>query len=423
MRSGFFSQKETKEIKYTVKLLPSCSTCKLYKQCMHGKMKPYGLNKKKILILGEAPGQEEDASGIPFIGPSGNELKKHLRQIDIDMYQDCVIYNAVNCRPPKNRKPTINEINYCRPSVDYVIEKYEPKVIIPLGESALRSLIGHRYLGGFASANDSAFTISSWIGWEIPDTDLKCWIVPNYHPSYILRQKDDFNSPALNKIFRDNLRKAVNVIEKEIKHESVKVIQLKDSKEVNKLFNKMLGEKEPFVLTYDYETTGLKPHRTDIHRIISCSICFNESYSISFLMNSNIEDNWRKILQSTTIKKTAHNMKFEEAWNRVILKTKSKSWLWDSMIAAHVLNNRKRTTSLKFQAYVRFGITDYNSHIQPFLMSTESSANGINRIDQIPTSDLLEYNGYDSLLEYRLAKVQIKEMNLPIQYFKNMEFL
>ena len=79
------------------------------------------------------------------------------------------------------------------------------------------------------------------------------------------------------------------------------------------------------------------------------------------------------------------------------------------MLAAHVLDNRPGTTGLKFQAFVLLGQKSYNDHIEP-LLETKSKKTHINRIHEIDMDDLLFYNGLDSLLEYKVANIQMNMM-------------
>jgi hypothetical protein len=129
----------------------------------------------------------------------------------------------------------------------------------------------------------------------------------------------------------------------------------------------------------------------------------------------------KKVLTHERIWKIAANMKFEEIWSREILKIRVANWLWDSMLAAHNLDNRQEITGLKFQAYVNYGIIDYDSHIKPFLQSKEeNNGNAFNRIHEVDLFDLLTYCGIDSMLEYRLAFDQMKLMGIldPAYYVK-----
>ena len=87
----FFQESSILELtqKKVESLVPKCGVCRLYKSCQSPKMKPYGKGRKGILILGEAPGKEEDKRGKPFVGPFGRFLKDHLEMVGIDMDRDC----------------------------------------------------------------------------------------------------------------------------------------------------------------------------------------------------------------------------------------------------------------------------------------------------------------------------------------------
>ena len=104
--------------------------------------------------------------------------------------------------------------------------------------------------------------------------------------------------------------------------------------------------------------------------------------------------------------KIAQNLKFEDRWTRVKLGHPVRNWLWDTMLAAHVLDYRRGITSLEFQAFVQLGVQLYDKHIKPYLKSVGQSR--FNRIKELDLKDLLLYNGMDSLLTYKIAMKQMK---------------
>jgi hypothetical protein len=95
-----------------------------------------------------------------------------------------------------------------------------------------------------------------------------------------------------------------------------------------------------------------------------------------------------------------------------------QNWYWDPMLATHILDNRSDITALKFQAFVQFGVADYDSAVHPFLEAVEKkNGNAVNRIDElIKTVDgqrkLLIYNGLDSIYEYMLAMKQMDQLGM-----------
>ncbi len=93
-----------------------------------------------IMIIGEAPGADEDEHGLPFVGRAGQLLTNMLEAIDIKR-EDVFIANIIKCRPPNNRRPTNDEINECEPYLHKQIELIKPKLILVLGLTAVSSLL------------------------------------------------------------------------------------------------------------------------------------------------------------------------------------------------------------------------------------------------------------------------------------------
>jgi DNA polymerase-1 len=201
--------------------------------------------------------------------------------------------------------------------------------------------------------------------------------------------------------------------EKEDYKNRVKI--LTDSEEVLNLLNQVFDKK--ISLTFDYETTGLKPYREG-HKIIIIGIAIdNKAYAFPFdyrnyWNNSQfrmISRIWKKILKDKNIKKTAHNVKFEQSWSKEILKVDPVGWKWDSMLFQHVLEGRHGVTGLKFQSYVRWGVKDYSKDIEQYLKSSDNIA--FNKLEEAPLDKLCFYCGLDALLTDKLCKEQKGEMN------------
>jgi len=146
--------------------------------------------------------------------------------------------------------------------------------------------------------------------------------------------------------------------------------------------------------------------------IVSNAICFNGRETIAYMMDDpKVVQETKKLLISDSTEKIASNMKFEERWTDIKLQYPVSNWVWDTMLASHTQDCRREIGSIKFQTYVRFGIGDYDSHIHPYLVAPGS--NEVNRIRELSPEDLLLYNGLDSLLEYKVAEEQMREMGLP----------
>jgi DNA polymerase len=402
MSFGFFDDSNYVQNR-PVSTIKQCGKCKLYQTCITPKMKPSGEGKKGIFILAEAPGKTEDERGTQLVGQAGKRLKYSLKKFGIDLHKDCRKYNSVNCRPPKNATPTDSQIDSCRPDVIKEIKRFKPKLIIALGSVAIKSLLGHRWhkdVGG----------INKWRGFTFPDFENNCWFSSSFHPSFIERDKQG-NAAEL--IFHQDLKNILSYLNKPLPQEEnlkEKIKILYDPSETKKVLKRIIKKKPP-LLAFDYETTGLKPNARG-HKAVCCSVCYEQDRAYSFMMDDEIIPIFKELVTNPFIGKIASNMKFEHIWTKTLLKVDVASWIWDTMLAAHCLDNRPDITSLKFQALIHWGIWDYDSHIAPLLEATGDSGNAPNQIHLIDPDDLLEYCGIDSLLERRLAFLQMKTMGI-----------
>jgi len=405
MIEGFFTKKETESKSRPTGKSQSCISCGLYRDCNHPKIQPFGNFKKKILNIGEAPGDADDRNGKPFQGKAGKLLQQTYEELGIDLFEDCLNINAVNCKPidkQKNSRPPTNiEVDCCRKRVFNIIEEYKPKVIILLGNSALYSLIGHRWkkdLGG----------VAKWRGFTIPDQDFKAWLCPTFHPSFFEKITNSYNryeEPIENLIWKQDLEQAFQLLTTPLPIYVEPVIDIIEDLSV---LNNIKYES-----AFDYETTGLKPHATG-HRIVCASIADTENHAYVFLMPKTRREQkpFLDYLTDPNRKKIAQNMKFEHCWSKVRLGVDVEGWVWDTMIATHVFDNRPGICGLKFQVYIQFGIVDYDSEVSPYLGSVENNnANSINRIQELlkqrgGKEALCKYCGLDSIHELRLANKQ-----------------
>ena len=132
----------------------------------------------RLMVIGEGPGAQEDASGLPFVGRAGQLLDQMLASVGIDANREAYICNVVKCRPPENRKPTPLEMAACRPWLLRQIVAVDPAVILLTGATALEGVLGVK--GGITQLR------GRWQqGKEEPLTGR--WLLPIFHPSYLLR--------------------------------------------------------------------------------------------------------------------------------------------------------------------------------------------------------------------------------------------
>lgn len=128
----------------------------------------------KLMIIGEGPGANEDATGLPFVGRAGKLLDKILEAGNIDRKTETFICNIVKCRPPGNRPPTPDEAAQCRPYLEAQIEFVKPKLILLAGATAVQHIL---------KVKDPISRIrGKWFDYK---NDAR--VMPVFHPSYLLR--------------------------------------------------------------------------------------------------------------------------------------------------------------------------------------------------------------------------------------------
>jgi len=156
-----------------------CKKCGLYKERITP-VSGEGNAKAEIIFVGEAPGANEDKTGVPFCGKAGEVLDELLETAGMKR-EDIYIANILKCRPPNNRNPQEEEVEACTPYLDRQIEVINPKVICCLGNFAV-SYIMRKFglkdkVQGISRIHGSVFTYSSIFG------SIK--IVPLYHPAVV----------------------------------------------------------------------------------------------------------------------------------------------------------------------------------------------------------------------------------------------
>ena len=131
-----------------------------------------------LLLIGEAPGAQEDAQGLPFVGRAGQLLDQMLQSVGLDSERDAYICNVIKCRPPDNRRPTPAEIAACRPFLLRQIALVDPRLILLVGATALEGVLGIK--GGITRLR------GQWRQGEGEGMEGRA-LMPILHPSYLLR--------------------------------------------------------------------------------------------------------------------------------------------------------------------------------------------------------------------------------------------
>lgn len=162
----------------------SCDLCKTRNKVVFGQ----GSHTPNILIVGEAPGEEEDEAGTPFMSKAGSKLDSILAYVGVKR-EDVYITNTVLCRPPNNRTPRKEEMDACKWRLDLQVKLLKPKLIILLGRSALEQFRGEPIKGGLNQYFcDKHAKTGGWMNYKVGDCESK--VLVTYHPSYHLRSPE-----------------------------------------------------------------------------------------------------------------------------------------------------------------------------------------------------------------------------------------
>ena len=168
--------------------------CELYKSSTNMVFSD-GNPKSKIMLIGEAPGHDEDIQGKPFVGRSGKLLDKMLEAIELNR-EKVYIANIIPWRPPSNRRPTDEEIEICLPFIKKHIELIKPKVLMLLGSTATFALL--KNTEGITKIR------GKWVDLNLNNISVPT--LPTFHPAFLLRQ------PAQKKHVWEDLKSLKNKV-------------------------------------------------------------------------------------------------------------------------------------------------------------------------------------------------------------------
>jgi DNA polymerase len=154
----------------------ACRACKL---CGTRRNTVFGVGDRQAdwLIVGEAPGENEDIQGEPFVGQAGKLLDNMLKALGLSRREKVYIANVLKCRPPGNRNPEPEEVSQCEPFLRRQVQLLQPKIIVAMGRFAVQSLLGTTEAIGKLRGQRHSYA-------GVP-------VVVTYHPAYLLRSLPD----------------------------------------------------------------------------------------------------------------------------------------------------------------------------------------------------------------------------------------
>ncbi|HUU23600.1 MAG TPA: uracil-DNA glycosylase family protein, partial [Phycisphaerae bacterium] len=312
-----------------------------------------------IMAVGEAPGCDEDEQGIQWRGKAGGMLRRSLARYGVDLDRDCVMANAVACRPVDekghNREPTPDEVRHCRQRLEGDIEAAGPGLILALGSTAIAAVLSDAPPG-------LALNATTMHGRVVPCRRWNVWVACGMHPAWYVRQDGQFDGRM-----DDMLAKALATLAARpelpptLEPEAFEIVE--DAAMLEGLLGRLgRGEAE---VALDYETTGLDPWARGF-KVLSLAVTddpargwcipLDHPHALWGGQRDRVVKMVRQFLQSQC-PKVIQNWQFEELVSRVALGVGVNNVVCDTMVREHVLDNRRGVCSQEFQEYVRYGDT------------------------------------------------------------------
>lgn len=380
-----------------IESMKKCQLCDLSETCQTVRIDPDG--KGEIVFLGEAPGAEEDKMGRPFIGASGSLLRKILSQLEIDpaRYR---FTNSVRCRPPGNKTPSQKQIKACLPHLYQEFIDNPPKIIVPLGNTALKSLRA-------AGLLNIPGTIMNLHGKVIEEGD--CLIIPMVHPSYVLQNPNGIE------MYKDSMEVLERVVN-EGAPPPPEEVSYDFSDKIEDLEAALEEACKHELVAYDIETSRLHP-REEGAFMVSFALTWKTKQAFGFALDDSNRDQalkllHDKLLENSKVRKIIQHAKFELRWSMNIGRTILN--MADTMLMHWHVDERNRTHGLDKLALDYTDMGFYSSDLEQYKASHKEADPDKEYLDpktgekvpgsyaNIPMEILLPYNCMDTDAAFRI---------------------
>lgn len=418
-----------------------CKRCGLVSEGNRNNFMPMtqGSNSNSILVVGEAPGANEDRVGRQFVGKSGKKLREildvvldgeHSSGITMD---DVAFTNACRCRPPKNATPSVIQINSCRHFLYQDILEADPILLIAVGTVPVKALINKTIKIGNTHGTIERVKVT---GVDSNGEDIvryyPCLIT--YHPAATFYSKHITPED----IGRDIIA-GVNLINVKQSGVETDYVLVDNEHKLAKCKKEMLSAEW---IAFDIETTGLSPFLDDDPRVlgVSLSVAKNKAY---FIPVDHDESPWKtkeedlltgvvnnndfiigelKDILENDIPKVGHNVKFDCMYLKAALDINPTNVEYDTMLAYYMLDERHRATSLKDLAVLYTNIPNYED---PLYIYFDKELGGKREFGKVPLNELYKYACGDTDATLQVMHKLDKEFeNLiddkPYTIFKNL---
>lgn len=352
----------------------------------------------EIAFYGEAPGHEEDRIGVPFIGKSGRLFDEILAKVGLHR-EDVIISNVVRCVPTdwstsQLRPPGQDEVDACRIHTERELSQCHPKVIVALGAVAAKALTG----------NKRSISKIRGIPHMVEIVGESRTIVPTFHPAHALRSGGV--SGAVASQIEGDIRRALALIHP-VAGGTYRIVDSDN-------FGKFLREANSWdAFAFDIETDGLDPFRSQILGVSFSGKAGEGWYYPLLVWNEgigelvpyegvSIDAYALQAILSNDARKTAHNGKFDVLRLKTLLGIEVRNWTFDSMLAAHLLDENRRNYSLEDLSGRYPDLVGYKTKVKQ-MFGTGDKREAAGKFARLSLAEIGEYSGKDSDATFRLS--------------------
>lgn len=347
-----------------------------------------------VLIIGEAPGAEEDKAGTPFVGQSGRLLREVVADTGLDKFS--IAYtNIVRCRPPDNKTPSPAQVRACLPKLQQEIADLDPRLIILLGNTPLKAVLGEN-------------GITNWRGTTLERAGRV--YAPMFHPAYVLRSISELPT------FVGDFDKVVEVLNTGAVESAVQGYRVIVALTSTQIADMVHVVEEAGRASFDTESRHSRPYASDAKMLmISLAVKKPEKTAwvvpVDRLAPKDLEAVCN-LLASDKVSWIGHNAKYDQEVLKQGLGIEVSNVVGDTMLASYVLDTTKGRHGLKELAGRHLGMYGYDAPLQDYHRAHPKSDPSKPGGDQslVPMDVLAPYAALDAIATLELHRVLYKEM-------------
>lgn len=407
------------------KIVYDCDKCGIYKKndkIKNPKFEPIVPAKYDgLVIVASKPTVEDDVKGIPLINDAAKIIRSTFLKNKVNIVNQVAVVYALQCQ---SRRGTDVQFKCCSNRMIPQLKDLKPKLIITLGDMAFKYVMGLKNKHGITKIRNRI----------IPNYELNCLVFPIFDPnvatSYQYKFAIERDLKRILKLWNQDYRKRTyinNLLKKRKILENITIHEVKPN-ELEACFAEIHSLRK---VAFDYETTNANPYDKwfEITHIAfstpSYAWVFHESlWADNPEVFDQIKMHMKIILTNPKVLKIIQNAKFEDQASRYVFGIKKLVNSFCTMLATHVVDERRGCTSLDFQNLTRFGIPPYSETIKPFIVP-KTKDHKVNTIRKAPHNDMITYAGLDVITTYGNYQVLHDEIlpNAYPQAIENHKFL